>query len=521
MPAYLLSILIFLPLLVGLALLALPERFSQSVKTVALGTAILNLLLSIWVWASMAPQGGLQGVTKLPWVPFLGIEYHLGIDGISLFLVLLTTVFSLLAMLYAWQSIDKAAGRFFALLLILEAGLLGTVLAANLFLFYLFWELMLLPMFFLIGIWGGSQRIKAVVKFVIYTMAGSLVLLFSILYLGSQYQAQTGQWSFDLLVLTQLNLPATPLVDLLFFGFAIAFLIKIPVFPFHTWLPDTYAEAPPVVTFLLSGVMAKMGIYGLIRITIPLFPQSLDRWAPVLALLAIIGIIYAAVLALGQVEIKRLLAYSSISHLGLIALGVFSWNLTSLEGVVYHMINHAVATGALFLLAGLLEQQYGTTRIDQLGGLAQRAPLFAVIFTLMTLASIGVPGLNGFVGEFLILVGVASRSVLWTLLAALTLILSAAYMLWLTQRCLFGAEKLPPDAQPVRISTLQLSALLPLCILAVLMGLYTQPFTRQISPAVQNLVTSHQAPLQVQAPKTLIQAVSPDPLAPGNPLNHG
>lgn len=507
MNTYLLTLLIFIPLISGLILLAVPERYAHHVKSIALAIGLLSFALNCWIWFLIPSEAGLQLVEKSPWIPFLGIDYHLGIDGISLFLALLSTGFTVLAMLYAWQSIQTKSGRFYALLLLLEAGLLGTVLAQNLFLFYIFWELMLLPMFFLIGIWGGPNRIRAVVKFVIYTMAGSLILLLSILYLGVQYQSYTGQWSFDLTVLTQLPLPNSPIVHLLFFGFSLAFLIKIPIFPLHTWLPDTYTEAPPVVTFLLSGVMAKMGIYGLIRISMPLFPQVHQQWAPVLSTLAVIGIIYSAILALGQTDIKRLLAYSSISHLGLIALGVFSWNTTSLEGVVYHMINHAVATGALFLMVGLLEQRYKTTNIAELGGIAIKAPVYATAFLLLTFASIGVPGLNGFVGEFLILLGVSSYSTLLTILAALTLILSAAYMLWLAQRFLFGPENLPHH-EAFQISGLQLAAIIPLCILSIVMGLYTAPFTRHISPAVREIISSHQVPVQAH-------------IHQGNPLNHG
>lgn len=491
---FILSLLIGLPLLLGALLLAVPQRFEKGVKSLALAAALLNFGLSLWAWGQMTPQEGYQLVQKVSWIGFLGIDYHVGVDGISLFLVLLTTLFTVLAMFFAWNSIQRSAGSFFALLLVLEAGLLGTVLAVNLFVFYVFWELMLLPMFFLIGIWGGAKRIAAVTKFVVYTMLGSLVLLLSIIYLGVQYQGQTGQWSFDLTVLSQLNLPSSPMVDLLFWGFALAFLIKLPVFPLHTWLPDTYTEAPAVVTFMLSGVMAKMGVYGLLRIAIPLFPDSLQHWNTVLSAMAVIGVLYGALLALGQRDIKRLIAYASVSHLGLIALGVFSWNQTSLEGVVYHMVNHAVATGGLFLLVGLLEEHYKTTEIAELQGLAGRVPVYALVFLLLSFASIGVPGLNGFVGEFLILLGVSARSVLFAMLAALTLIFSAAYMLWLTQRFLFGPLK-APDAQ-LRIHRLQWAALAPLCVLALLMGLYTRPFTQFIAPSVQQMLQLNQHPIQ-------------------------
>lgn len=492
MSGLLLSLLIFFPLLAGVIVLALPEARASLAKGLAVGSAALTLLLSLATWAKMQPNGGLQLVQKLPWIPFAGVEYHVGVDGISLFLLVLSALFALLAMLYSWQQELPKAGRFFGLILLFTGGVHGTLLSLNLIQFYFFWELMLVPMFFLVGIWGGPNRIKAVTRFVIYTMAGSLALLLSIIYLGVQQQAHD-KLSFDLTVLSQLQLPATPLVDLLFFGFALAFLIKMPLFPLHTWLPDTYTEAPPAVTFLLSGVMAKMGVYGLIRIPGMIFPDAMARWSPVLSALAIVGIIYAAILALGQDEIKRLIAYSSISHLGLIALGVFSWNASSLEGVVYHMINHAVATGALFLLAGLLEAR-GLTRISQLGGVAARAPGFAALFVLMGFASIGVPGLNGFVGEFLILIGVASRSALFALLAALTLILSASYTLWLVQRAMFGPAKgLETD---LSLTRLQLAAVVPLSVLAVVMGLYTLPFTQQINPTIEQTISSQQKPQQ-------------------------
>lgn len=499
MNAYLLSLLIFIPLFSGAILVSLPRRLAHQAKSAALAIASLEFLLSLWVWVQVQPQGGYQLVQKLNWIPFMNIHYHVGVDGISLFLVLLSTLFTLLALVYAWHQIESNAGRFFGLVLLLEAGLLGTVLALDLIVFYLFWELMLIPMFFLIGIWGnGAQRIRTVTKFVIYTMSGSLLLLLSILFLGAAYRNQMGSWSFDITILTQLQLPVTPMVDLLFWGFALAFLIKIPLFPLHTWLPDTYTESPPVVTFLLSGVMAKMGVYGLLRITIPLFPGAMERWSGFLSVLAVISIIYGAILALGQVEIKRLIAYSSLSHMGLIALGVFNWNSTSLEGVIYHMLNHAVATGALFLLVGIVEKKYGTTQIKELGGIAQQAPVFAGLFLLMSFASIGVPGLNGFVGEFLILLGVASESAALTILATLTLILSAAYMLWLTQRFLFGALKVP-EGRSLTIDRLQMASLVPLCLLAILMGLYTRPFMQYIGPAVQDVLSRSQTPIQAQA----------------------
>jgi NADH-quinone oxidoreductase subunit M len=499
---HLLSLLIFLPLVGGLVLLALSRKFASVVKPAALGIALINLLLVAFVGFRFQPQAGFQMEEKLAWIPKMGIEYHLAIDGISLFLVLLIPIFILIALCMAQFSKNAYPPAFFALLLCFEAGLLGTTLALNLFLFYLFWELMLIPAFFLIGLWGGPKRKPAVLKFVIYTMAGSLVFLLSILFLGVQFYSKTGEWSFALPQLYQMRMGMGPVASLLFFGFALAFLIKVPLFPLHTWLPDTYSEAPTVVTFLLSGLMAKMGIYGLLRITIPLFPQLLERWAPLLSLLAIAGIVYGAIAALGQTDLKRLIAYSSLSHMSLLVLGVFTWNQASLQGTLYHMINHAVATGALFLLVSLIEEHYGTTEIAELGGLAKETPLFASLFLLMTFASIGVPGLNGFVGEFLILLGVTTQVPLLGLGAGLTLILSAAYMLWLTQRLLFGPLK-SPVAEPLKLCRYRQVVLAPLVLAVVLMGLYTQPVFERTTASVRQYLQMLHQPQQVSEPTLL------------------
>lgn len=496
---HLLSLLILLPLVGGLCLLAVCRKLPNTVRPAALLMASVNLLLAGLVVLRFQPQSVWQMEEKLKWIPRFGIEYHLAIDGISLFLVLLIPVFILMAMLMAQTSRKSYPPAFFALLLLFEAGLLGTVLTLNLFLFYLFWELMLIPAFFLIGLWGGSKRRSAVLKFVIYTMAGSLLLLLSILYLGAQYFAKTGEWSFALPVLYQLRMNLSPVADLLFLGFALAFLIKVPLFPFHTWLPDTYTEAPSVVTFLLSGLMAKMGIYGLIRIVIPLFPQLLDRWGALLSFLAIIGIIYGALTALGQSDLKRLVAYSSFSHMSLLALGVFTWNHSSLQGTLYHIINHAVTTGALFLLVGLIEEHYQTTEIAQLRGLAKQTPLFATLFLLVSFASIGVPGLNGFVGEFLILLGVTTHQPLLGAGAALTLIFSAGYMLWLCQRLLFGSLQTPIEAE-LRLLPLQQALFLPLVLAIVLMGLYTQPVFERTQSSVNYYLQLRYQPVQVELP---------------------
>jgi NADH-quinone oxidoreductase subunit M len=501
MNSILLSLLIFFPLLSGAVLLLLPRRFGAQVRMAAVGIAALEAVLSLVLFCQFQAQPSLQFTEQRPWIPSLGIEYHLGVDGLSLMLIVLTTLFTVIAMLASWNQVEHRPGSYFSLILLFEAGLIGTALAVDLVLFYLFWELMLIPVFFLIGIWGGAKRIQAVTKFVIYTMAGSLVLLLSILYLGVQYHQKTGAWTFNLLDLYQVPMGLHWSAELLFFGFALAFLIKIPIFPLHTWLPDAYAEAPTPITFLLSGIMAKMGIYGLLRISLPLFPEVVAKWAPILSIVAIIGLVYAAVTALAQTDIKRLIAYSSISHLGLIALGVFTWNLSSLNGTLYHIVNHAVATGALFLLVHLLETRTGTRDIRELGGLATSAPIFAVIFMLMTFASIGVPGLNGFVGEFLILLGVTTHQPILGAMAATTLIFSAAYMLWLTQRFLFGPQtELVKTHENLELAPRQVLLLTPFILAVIVMGIYTAPVIDRIEPTVKQYLHSQNIQLHVALP---------------------
>lgn len=489
----LLSFLICMPLLAGLTLMLLPASQSALAQKLALALTLLELLVAGYIWRIFEPVGMFQLIEKKPWADFWGIFYHLGLDGVGLIFVLLTAVLMVFAALYIQSS--SYSGRFCGLLLIFEAGLMGTTLALNLVLFYVFWELMLIPMFFLIGIWGGPNRIAAVVKFVIFTMVGSLVLLFGILYLGVQYHHQQGAWSFALLDLYRLNMPPSGLAHLLMLAFMLAFLIKIPLFPLHTWLPDTYAEAPPVITFLLSAIMAKMGILGLVRIAIPIFPNSLAFWQPLLMLLAVIGIIYGAMLALVQTDLKRLIAYSSISHLSMIALGILAWNAVSVEGALYQTVSHALATGGLFLLVGLIETKYQQRDIALLGGIATTAPIFTTLFVLMMLASVGVPGLNGFVGEFLILVGVTKHMPALGIAAATSLILSAAYLLWAGQRILFGFDKQSGQTALV-IGSYNSFIFAPLLVAVIVFGIWTAPLLGMVQPSVKQYIQQQAQPIQ-------------------------
>ena len=372
------------------------------------------------------------------WIPDPPIHYHLGVDGISLFLVLLTTFLTPVAMLSSWKSIEQRVQGFFITLLVLETGMVGVFISLDLVLFFLFWEAMLIPMYFLIGIWGHERRVYAALKFILYTMFGSILMLVAIVWL---YELSG---TFDLpsiqamLISGQLTLPLR--TELLLFGaFFLAFAIKVPLFPLHTWLPDAHTEAPTAGSIVLAGVLLKMGTYGMVRFCVPLFPEAAHRLAPYIAVLAIIGIIYGALVAMVQTDLKRLVAYSSVSHLGFVVLGIFAFNPTALQGSLYQMLNHGVSTGALFLLVGTLYDRRHTHLIAEYGGLATPTPVLAALFLFVSLSSTGLPMLNGFVGEFLILAGTFERHTAWAACAAVGVILSSVYLLWAYQRVFFGA----------------------------------------------------------------------------------
>jgi NADH-quinone oxidoreductase subunit M len=432
---HLLSVLVFLPTAGAILLLLVPRSSPGVAKIAALAVATLECILSLPLWWHFdILHRGFQFRESAPWIPPLGISYLLGIDGISLLLILLTTILTPVSLLFSLTHVEKEVRGFSIAFLVLETGVLGTLAALDLALFYVFWEVMLVPMYFIIGIWGGHRRIYAAMKFFLFTMAGSLLMFLAILYVAIRHHAATGAWSFALEDLYRLTFTG-PTGVLLFAAFALAFAIKVPVFPLHTWLPDAHTEAPTAGSIILAGILLKLGVYGYLRFALPLFPDAAMRYGPWLGVLGVIGVIYGALVAFAQHDMKRLVAYSSVSHLGLVVIGVGAFTTISLQGSILQMVNHGLSTGALFLLVGVLYERRHTREISAYGGVAGVVPVTTALFLIATLSSIGLPGLNGFVGEFLILLGTWTSPHRWWAVAAATgVILSAIYMLTLVQR---------------------------------------------------------------------------------------
>ncbi|HEY2842771.1 MAG TPA: NADH-quinone oxidoreductase subunit M [Bryobacteraceae bacterium] len=478
----LLDVVLFLPLAGFLLLLILPKessRMAAMVLSLVVFVVSLGLLAPYWF---QYPVGHTFS-TNISWISYPPIRYHVAVDGLSLWLVLLSTFLTPIAVLVSWKYIDHRVKEYYAFLLLLEFGVVGVFVSMDLFLFYTFWEISLVPMYFLIGIWGHDRRIYAAVKFFLFTMAGSVLMLGAIIFLYNR----TGTFDYGEIqgMIQTGSLVFSPRAEmLLFLGFFIAFAIKVPLFPLHTWLPDAHVEAPTAGSLMLASVMLKMGTYGLLRFCLPLFPDAAHRCAPWIAGLAIIGIIYGALVALVQPNMKKLVAYSSVSHLGFVVLGIFTFTQQGLDGAVYQMLNHGISTGALFILVGYLYERRHSLEISAYGGVATPAPNLAIVFLITTLASIGLPTLNNFVGEYLVLQGTASANFGWAVFASLGVIFSACYMLWLYQRTFFGkaSETLAhhmPDLTPR-----EWAAIVPLLILMVWMGSFAQSFLPSIS--VQN-----------------------------------
>jgi len=494
MDPLLLSLVTFFPVVGAILVLALPRGGKNSARWIGLGASGLTFFVSLIVLARFDLQDPeLQLVTRLPWIRVAGwtIEYHLGIDGLSLLLVLLTTLLTPISILSTWTAVEDRVREFIAFFLLLETGMVGVFLAQDLFLFYVFWEFTLVPMYFLIGIWGGPRRIYAALKFFLYTMAGSILMLLAILWLA----LEAGTFSVPDLA-AQGGIPPQA-QTWLFLAFAAAFAIKVPMWPLHSWLPDAHVEAPTAGSVILAGVLLKMGTYGFLRFNLPLFPEASIRFAPWIALLAVIGILYGAAVSYAQRDVKKLVAFSSVSHLGFVMLGLFALNPQGIQGGILQMVNHGLSTGALFLIVGMIYERRHTREIDAFGGLWKVMPVFAALTLIVTLSSMGLPGLNGFVGEFTILLGAfgsqAVGSGWYAGLAALGVILAAIYMLYMFQKIFLGPTDKPENQMLKDLNAREVITLIPLIVLIFWIGLYPKPFFDLMAPSVDRLVAALQS----------------------------
>jgi NADH-quinone oxidoreductase subunit M len=481
-----LSLIIVLPLAGALLLLFL--RNTAAMQALALVVSIATFLVSLVLfvgWATGEP--GMQFTEIYPWLPALGISYHIGVDGISMPLVLLTTFLMPLVLLFSWDTVHDQLKTYLVLMLLLEAAMIGVFVALDLVLFFIFFEASLIPMYFLVGRWGGPRRIYAALKFFIYTAAGSAFLLAAIVALGYLHQEQVGTWSFDLADLVAMGVPAD-LQLWLFLAVAVAFAVKVPIFPFHTWLPDAHVEAPTAGSVILAGILLKMGTYGFMRVALPLFPNPSTQLWPLFAVLAVIGILYGGLMALVQTDVKRLVAYSSVAHLGFVVLGIFSLYNQGMSGAVLQMVNHGLSTGALFLLVGFLYERRHTRMLDDFGGIWKVMPIFAGMFIITMLSSAGLPGLNGFVGEFTILIGAVQRSPFFAALATLGIIVAAWYLLWAFRKVFQGPLSNVANASLKDLNLREVAIMVPIVVMFIVIGLFPNIFLSKINPSVDLLV---------------------------------
>jgi NADH-quinone oxidoreductase subunit M len=505
-----LSIICYVPLAGVLVLLFVDKERTAFIRRFATAVAGLDFLLSLPLWlgrhgawknlAGGAPQDLFLFRESAAWIPAIGARYEFGIDGVALLLVLLTTFLGWVSFLCSWGAIRTREKEYYVFMLLLQTGMLGVFMALDFFLFYVFWEVMLVPMYFLIGIWGGPRKLYAAIKFFLYTLVGSVLMLIGILalyfynaggveLLGLKIQGLGNPLTFSILKFHEIG-PGIPgdLQFWIFLAFFVGFAIKVPMFPFHTWLPDAHVEAPTAGSVILAGVLLKMGTYGFVRFSLPILPQATNDLLPWMAAISIIGIVYGALVAMAQKDMKKLVAYSSVSHLGFVMLGVFALNGPGISGGVLQMVNHGLSTGALFLLVGVIYERRHTRMIAEYGGLSAEMPLYATFFLIITLSSIGLPTLNGFVGEFTILVGAFNRDWLWATFGALGIVLGAAYMLWMYQRVFFGPLTNPENKGLRDLDRRELIYLTPIVLLCFWIGLYPKPFFEVLERPIQYVV---------------------------------
>ncbi len=484
----LLSATLWIPLIGALFIVFLiPKTQTKAIKWFAFWIAIVDMIASLLLLPGFdASSYHMQFTERVSWIPSIGAEYYLGIDGISLLLIVLTTILTAISVLCSFAAIEDREKEYYVSLLLLSTGMLGVFMALDFFLFYVFWEVMLVPMYFLIGIWGGARRLYAAIKFFLYTLFGSVFLLLGILTLYFLHGSRTGIYTFDILALTQMQVPLN-IQYWLFGAFFLAFAIKVPMVPFHTWLPDAHVEAPTAGSVILAGVLLKMGTYGFVRFSLPMFPEASREFALPMAVLAIVGILYGAFVTLAQKDLKKLIAYSSVSHLGFVMLGIFCLNPQGLMGALLQNLNHGITTSALFLIVGIVYERRHTREIAVFGGLAKPMPVFAVIFAVTALSSLGLPGLNNFIGEFLIVAGAFKVNFWYALATVIGIILGAAYLLWLYQRMMFGPLDKPGNAETPDVNRREVFYMTVLILFMFWIGVYPKPTIHVMDATVAHL----------------------------------
>ena len=508
----LLSLILFTPL-VGAGLLLFVNRQNENaIRWIANIFTFVGFLVSLPLWFWYDPKSPeYQFIERAEWIPSIGAQYFLGVDGFSVLLILLTTLMGAIAMLSSWTAIKERVKEYYIFLLILQTGMIGAFVSLDFLLFFLFWEVMLVPMYFLIGIWGSDNRLYSAIKFFLYTLFGSVVMLLGILALYFYSYTATGAYSFDITQFQKLNVPFN-LQWWIFLAFFLGFAIKVPMFPFHTWLPDAHTDAPTAGSVILAAVLLKMGTYGFVRFSLPILPEASRYFVPMIALLSIIGIVYGALVAMAQQDWKRLVAYSSVSHMALVMLGMFALNPVGIAGSMVQQLNHGISTGALFLIVGIVYERRHTRMISEYGGLSKIMPVYAAIFLFMTLSSIGLPALNGFIGELLILQGVFVANKIWAAFAASGIVLGAAYMLWLYQRTMFGKIENPKNENLPDLNLREFATFVPLMILAVWIGLYPAPFLRRLETSVNRVVARVNPEYQAGRTASLAECESSRPV---------